>query len=342
MAVIALADGDASSRRGVGGASIGCRKGRRIRNMRAIVFHNPTAGRARVSKDSLLAAFQHAGLDPVYCSTKDDDVTAMLREPAELLIIAGGDGTVSKVITRMPDFHVPVAIVPLGNANNIARSLGVAGTPRQLAESWRPDRVRRLDVGMVSGRFGRRKFVEAVGAGPFAKAIQQGAVGKMTGMANLPQGRMLLRQALQEAMPLDLNIFVDGQPLAGELLAAEFANAAFAGPGLPLAPLADPGDGVLDVVGIAAGQRDAVLSWIEAPQSRQLPFVVLRGRKVAFTWQGSPLRIDDQCLDAPAEMDIVTVEPSGKAAKVLVPPGAGPDRGAIAGADVAAARPCNP
>jgi diacylglycerol kinase family enzyme len=160
-------------------------------------------------------------------------------------------------------------------------------------------------------------------------------------MANLRHGRMLLQRAMKEATPLDLDIFVDGQPLAGDLLAVEFANAAFAGPGLPLAPSADPGDGMLDIVGIEAGRRDEVVSWIETPQSRQLPFTLRRGRKVAFTWQGSPLRVDDQSIDAPGGMDIVTVELSGKAAKILVPPGSGRDAGEIAGAEIAAARTCN-
>jgi diacylglycerol kinase (ATP) len=309
--------------------------------MRAIVFHNPAAGQGCLSKDSLLTAFRHAGLEPLYCSTKDGGVEAMLRAPADLVIVAGGDGTVSEIVTHMPDHGIPVAIVPLGNANNIARSLGIAGTPQQLAESWRPDQLRRLDIGVVSGSWGRRNFVEAVGLGPFATVIRQGGIRKKSGMANLRHGRMLLQRTLREAASLDLDIFIDGEPMAGQLLAAEFTIVAFAGPGLPLAPAADPGDGRLDVVGIEAHQRDEMLCWVGAPQSRQLPFSVRRGRKIAFTWQGTPLRVDDQVIDAPVEVDIVTVELSGKTAKILVPPGSARDSGAAAPAETAA-RTCNP
>lgn len=51
----------------------------------------------------------------------------------------------------MPDRTVPVAILPLGTANNIARSLGIAGTPHELAESWHIEHARKLDIGAANG-----------------------------------------------------------------------------------------------------------------------------------------------------------------------------------------------
>ena len=61
-----------------------------------------------------------------------------LAQAEGLVVVAGGDGTVGKVIAQMPDRGVPVAILPLGSANNIARSFNVAGAPYELAEILHP------------------------------------------------------------------------------------------------------------------------------------------------------------------------------------------------------------
>ena len=97
--------------------------------MRAILFHNPTAGWGKFTKKELMTALRLGGLTPHYCSTKGRRFKKTLHQPADLVVVAGGDGTVTKVIAQMPDLRIPVAILPLGSANNIARSFGVAGRP---------------------------------------------------------------------------------------------------------------------------------------------------------------------------------------------------------------------
>ena len=66
--------------------------------MFAILCHNPTAGAGNHSKKELLAALELAEVEAEYCSTKGDDFPEMLKQPIELIISAGGDGTVAKVI----------------------------------------------------------------------------------------------------------------------------------------------------------------------------------------------------------------------------------------------------
>ncbi len=100
--------------------------------MRATLFHNPSAGH-KAEKDDILAAMKLAGFDVRYVSVKGDDVEEALEKKAGLIVIAGGDGTIAEVLTRLPNRSVPVALLPLGTANNIARSLGIAGTPQELA-----------------------------------------------------------------------------------------------------------------------------------------------------------------------------------------------------------------
>jgi diacylglycerol kinase family enzyme len=100
--------------------------------MRALVCHNPKPGH---DKDIILAALKLADIESRYVSVKDDDFAETLKKGADLVVAAGGDGTIGKVLTGLSDRSIPVALLPLGTANNVARSLGIAGTPQELVES---------------------------------------------------------------------------------------------------------------------------------------------------------------------------------------------------------------
>ena len=118
--------------------------------MRATLFHNPTAGGGKFTKKELMTALRLGGLEPRYVSTKSKRFKKELAEAEDLVVVAGGDGTVAKVIAQMPDRGVPVAILPLGSANNIARSFGVAGAPYELAEILHPLYWQRYSMGIVA------------------------------------------------------------------------------------------------------------------------------------------------------------------------------------------------
>ena len=139
--------------------------------MFATLCHNPDAGAGSHSKSELLTALKQANIVVRYCDMDRADFPKMLREPADLIIAAGGDGTVAKVARAMPDRTVPLAILALGSANNIARSFKVAGAPLELAKGWDLKRWAPFDIGLVTGSWGQRRFVEAVGLGPIPEMI---------------------------------------------------------------------------------------------------------------------------------------------------------------------------
>ena len=288
--------------------------------MRAILFHNPTAGGGKFTKKELMTALRLGGLTPYYCSTKGRRFKKTLHQPADLVVVAGGDGTVTKVIAQMPDLRIPVAILPLGSANNIARSFGVAGAPYELAEMLHPLYWQKLSIGMARGPWGRRRFVEAVGLGPLARMMKTPSLGKVEGVDSLRGGRKELRKIMKKAKPLDIEVFVDGHPLPGGILAIEIMNIVYTGPGLPLAPSADPGDRMLEVVCVRRGERRAMMDWIDAPQHRRPPVSVRRGRTVEIAWRGGPMRLDDGIIDTTDRAATVSLALQRTAAKILVLP----------------------
>ncbi|MEK0083130.1 diacylglycerol/lipid kinase family protein [Benzoatithermus flavus] len=293
--------------------------------MRVTVIHNPSAGDGDLSRDDLLELVWQAGLTPTYGEAKDPQLAALLRQPAEFVAAAGGDGTVAKLVLALEDRSVPVAILPAGTANNIARSFGIGGPAPIVIDGWAGAMRRRLRVGHAAGPWGSERFVEAVGIGALAAAMAAAAGMPAPTGERMARAREALRRALEEARPLEAAVTIDGEALPGDLLLVEVMNIPYAGSGLKLAPQADPGDELLDVVALEAGQRGAMLAWLAEPEpSSPAPVSVRRGRTVGFMWAGEPLHLDDEFPRTPEQPGRVELGLEAEPVIVLVPAAAGP------------------
>jgi diacylglycerol kinase (ATP) len=288
--------------------------------MRALVFHNPTAGANGHEKDSILSALKLADIEATYFSTKKDDLEKALGKSADLVVAAGGDGTIAKVLRALPDRSVPVAILPLGTANNIARSLGIAGTPQELVETWKLDHAFALDLGTVKGIEQETQFIESFGIGLFGEFLRRAAKKKKAeGADNLRKGRETLQKIIKDAKPIALDLVIDGKALRGEFIGVEILNIPFTGPGLPLAPKADAGDGKLDVVCFKADERKDLIEWLEAPHDEAPPATVRQGGKIEVSWEKAPHRLDDQGFEEQDLMQGAKLACEAKKVHILVP-----------------------
>ena len=112
-----------------------------------------------------------------------------------LVVVASDDGMVGYVFTHLSDRSVPIGVLPLGAANNIARSLGIAGTPQELAEQWRMNNVRPFNLIAVDGRKDEYLCAEGFGVGLIPALIKRRAKQKRAdGPENLRRGRQVLRE----------------------------------------------------------------------------------------------------------------------------------------------------
>lgn len=287
--------------------------------MRAILCHNPKSGDGDHSKTGLLDTLKRAGIEARYCDLKSGDLAAALRERADLIITAGGDGAVAKVIKAMPDRGVTLAILPLGTANNIAHSHKIAGSVEELVKGWTLARVEPLDVGIVAGSFGERPFVEAIGLGALPQLILKKSNGAPTD--KIGAGRDALADELALAAAIDVALKIDGAAIpTDDVLAVEVVNIAYTGPRLPLLEGGDKPRGTLGVAVIRRKERVATMSWLNAPQSGRAPFAQLNGRRVELAWRGAPLRIDDEAMDLPPSPQEAVASIDGRHVKLLVPP----------------------
>ncbi|PYS90613.1 MAG: hypothetical protein DMF64_14520 [Acidobacteria bacterium] len=271
--------------------------------MRVTLIHNPKAGKGHPTGDELLTLVKEAGHKVLYQSAKEKKWKRALQTSADLIAVAGGDGTTRKVATRLAGSSVPITILPLGTANNIAKSLGINGTLEQLVAGWDEGRRRQIDVGIVCAPWGKTRFIEGLGCGLFTDVMaaldaKQKKRPKLFKRTNDPMGLALraLHDALTDYRALELQATLDGADISGRYLMLEAMNIRHLGPNLLLAPDADPGDGLLDFVLLTEATRQEFAHYLayRLEGKQEAPFLpVRRGKCLKLNWSGLLLRLDD-------------------------------------------------
>src|SRR5438046_10481838 len=133
--------------------------------MRVTLMHNPKAGDAEHGEKQLMTALANAGHHASYQSTKKSDYKKALKKPADLVLAAGGDGTVGKVGCELIDSSITLGVLPLGTANNLARSLGFIASPDEIITGLNAAERRGFDIGLARWPWGKRYFFEMSGDG---------------------------------------------------------------------------------------------------------------------------------------------------------------------------------
>jgi diacylglycerol kinase (ATP) len=273
--------------------------------VRVTLIHNPGAGKqGRKNAEQLVELLENAGHDVRYQSSKDDGWKKALKKPAELVAVAGGDGTVARVARRMAGRGIPVAALPSGTANNISRSLGLVERPfEELVRGWPEARRVNLDVGLAKGPWGERYFVEGIGMGIFARLLASGG-GKRIKKSKTQKPKEKVDNALerlktraQRMKPLEIQASLDGKDISGRYLLLEAVTIPYVGPNLFLAPDSKPGDGRFDVVLVTEAERSRLVKYLETWQENRQRLAVLpshRGKHLVLEWTGFEMHIDDK------------------------------------------------
>jgi diacylglycerol kinase (ATP) len=288
--------------------------------MRVLLVHNPGSGSEDHSGGALTRLFEAEGHEVVYRHAKEDGVDPAETERADLVAIGGGDGTVGTAVRALADVDRPFVILPLGTANNIARCLGLLRPVEEIVRGCGEARERGLDLGMASGPWGKRAFLEGVGLGALAEMIAVGERADSDSEKKKRFGEEAPQRFVREAEPGAWRVRVDGRMLPDGMLVAEMLNMPLVGPGLPLGPAGWPEDGLLYLSILRPEGREDFAAWLEGRRERRAPGIeTLTAKRVEFAWDGRALRIDDDFPDPPDGPAEVVLEMARRKLRVLVP-----------------------
>ncbi|MFN2452320.1 MAG: diacylglycerol kinase family protein [Candidatus Dormibacteria bacterium] len=276
-----------------------------------VAIVNPSSARGHTGRrwPEALAALDAAGITPrVWLTSAREDATRLCREAiaagATTVVAVGGDGTLSEVVNGLFDAAgdalrpVRVGLIPGGSGGDFRRSVGIPSSFDGAAAVLAAGQVRRLDLGRVIYADGvRRHFVNIADCGVGGDVVARVNAGSRR-LGGTP---LFLYQALRCLMtytPRRVRLVVDGTSVECSVQNVVFANAQYFGGGMRVAPHADPGDGLLDVVVVGASSRASrLLGMARIYAGRHLGHAgisSLRGRRVAIeVLEGdAPLRFD--------------------------------------------------
>jgi diacylglycerol kinase (ATP) len=272
----------------------------------AQLLHNPGAGEESHSKKELIKLIEDTlDLECRYFSTKEKDWKDI--EPGiDLLIIAGGDGTVRKVSRELLnrkriDRQVPIALLPLGTANNIAKTLDITGDVKDIVKCWRKKNIKRFDIGRLEGIEEQQFFLEGFGYGIFP-ALIKAMRGPDKELKKMPEEKMQraveeLEEIILTKKPFSCSVEIDGVDHSGTYILVEVMNTQSIGPNLYLDPHADPGDGKLELVLLTESHREQLLAQIKnGDTAPNAAYPVYKGFSIHLHCEDSYVHIDDELV----------------------------------------------
>lgn len=226
--------------------------------LNVLLLVNPAASRAERSlgaaRDWLTS---QCNLETVLTQTPEE-VAARIRSDGgrfDRIIVGGGDGTLSAALPALLEADRPLAVLPLGTANDFARTISVPLDPVSAAEIAVQGRVHRIDLGVVNGRH----FVNVASIGiatKVTKAQSKSLKRLWRGLSYL----LTLRKVLGEAKAFAVDIEIDGaDSWEGKAYQVSVGNGRHHGGGMTVAEEAALDDGVLHLYVVRPGTRMQLL-----------------------------------------------------------------------------------
>jgi len=291
--------------------------------MRVLLIHNPKAGDRKHSEKQLMASLTRSGHQAFYQSAKVRGWKKALKKPVDLVIAAGGDGTVHKIAWQLLDTGIPLAILPLGTANNLARSLGFTGSVNEILESLHCGKSQPFDIGVAHNGSQIDYFFEAAGGGLFADYFPAAKANEKKSASpeeELDEHLSLLRQLSLDYKTRHWKMSVDGKDISGRYILWGAMNIRSAGPGLHLAPKAKTDDGRLDFVAVREHERKEFIKHVDAhlaAQKKQVPLRPRKFRELRITSPSGAMHLDGETWPT-KENDRGNVEITVKRAALLI------------------------
>ena len=247
--------------------------------MKAAVIFNPSSGRGRAGAiaDAVERGLTKRGLECELHATRHAKEAIIIAErvspQADIVVAIGGDGTVNEVTNGMarardtagPGAHQPrLGIVPAGTVNVLALELGLPFQVERACGVIAGGKTLSLDQGKVNGR----RFVLMMGAGIDALTVLKIDLQAKRRFKELAFVGTGVREGLARRSPVFV-VRANGQEYRATFMVA--GNSRYYGGRFGVTSMADPTDGVLDLVIYTGTSRSGLAGfWLGVPSGLHL------------------------------------------------------------------------
>ena len=265
-------------------------------------MHNPKAGDREHGRKQLMKALAEAGHHAIYQSTKEKGWRKTLKKETDLVVAAGGDGTVGKVASQLIDTGIPLSVLPLGTANNLARSLGFTYSIEEIIRNLEGGNKHAIDVGEVRLPQTERYIFEGIGGGLLADHVaaadkaEKKKPRQISKEQELTRHVSLLRRMLYDYPARKWKMDIDGKSIADRYILWEAMNIRSVGPALYLAPWAATKDGEFDFVCVREEDRALLMEHLDAQlagKKSKFPLPMRKFRELKIVWEDGTIHLDD-------------------------------------------------
>jgi len=301
--------------------------------MKAHLIYNPVAGPrdARRTLDGACRYLRRRGwtVEPKE-TAKPGDAVALARQASvddcDLVLVAGGDGTVNEVVNGLVGSHTALGVLPVGTGNVWAKQLNVStysiANPRRLqgaAQGVADGDIYLVDV----GRVGDHHFLCWTGVGLDAQVTaEMEPRGRTTKRLGALAYVVALMQVARDFEGVRTRVSVDGKMIRGRTILVVVSNIRLYA-GLPLAREARLDDGLLDVyVFQGLGGLYAVRSFIRVLSNRSLQDARVIHRQARTIDVQTEVALCVHTDGDPMGTTPISVEVVPRALRVVIPPGA--------------------
>jgi YegS/Rv2252/BmrU family lipid kinase len=213
---------------------------------RALFIVNRKARSGLRAIDDVMQVLEAGGVDIVEAEMAGrDQVCAEIREEAggiDLVVLGGGDGTLNAAAPALVETGLPLGILPLGTANDLARTLGLPADPVAAASVIVAGQTRAVDLGEVNGIF----YFNVASIG-FSARLARGLTAEAKRRWGTVGYALAALQLLSESRPFVVEIDHDGRTERALTIQVSVGNGRYYGGGLAVEESARADDGRLDV-----------------------------------------------------------------------------------------------
>lgn len=286
---------------------------------RALLLVNRQSRQGEKSLSQATEQLQQLGLELVEESTGDperlSEVICQYRDKVDLVIVGGGDGTLNAAAAGLVETQLPLGILPLGTANDLARTLGIPTSISEACKIIATGQKIPIDLGWVNDKY----FFNVASFGLSTRITQQLTKQAKKRWGILAYAATALK-VLWQTRPFHAEMRLNGESVQVKTVQISVGNGRFYGGGTPIAHDATIDDQLLDLYSLEIQywwQIIPVLPAMSRGHQATWPGVVTREAKEieVFTRRPQSINTDGEITtQTPAHFRVVP-----QAISVMVP-----------------------